>query len=310
MNNVYGFQPQISEKCVLSFLRAMKRRKFHVRKNILRPLAELFYGPGTPPADFREILISGMWVKRLTEMGVMPEAIAGLKAATSALLAESEDLYDQAQAGVAEVLESFPAALKKATAARQEVERKEVEELRRKFSLLFFEHNVRPDNFPTGLYFSLQKQPRKDKFIRAFGCEPSISGLRNTFNLSREVCAQLKEAAKAAWVAEQKEFRECIHAAKMPEHLGISKGEFRKWRADGRIPITFYTYFQKWGRDLETTRHHPRDIGHITPEVIAGWREQDKIPRLTSQEQVGFASRPAGQPHDPIPADARRERVD
>jgi len=66
-----------------------------------------------------------------------------------------------------------------------------------------------------------------------------------------------------------------LHSSELFGMLNIKKSEFDKWRKDGRIKISKYQIFEKWGRVLETTLHHPEDIKYITQELIKSWREDD-----------------------------------
>jgi hypothetical protein len=273
------FLPAIDGEKVVQLFTAFKRRGFGRREKILDSLAELFCGNYRSDAALVDVLKSDMWVGRLTQMGVLPEAREGLIAAVAACFAEQEQQFEIAKSQVANALVQLLPAHAANVAARTEQDRLEVAALRTSFTLMLFEAQVGPDCFSTELFFKLQESPLKEQFVRVYGSEPTVPSLRKFFGLSAETCRALSAAKAAAWAASQQRFRESVHAAAMPEKLGITKTEFNRWRADGRIPVTFYCGFQKWGANLETTRHHPDELAHITPELIETWRTSDRKPR-------------------------------
>lgn len=270
------FLPRVDGEEVIRLFTAFKRREFGRREKILDQLAHLFCGNYRATAPLVDVLKSDLWLGRMPTMGVLPEAVVGLKSIVAACFAEDDAQFGLAKEQVAQALALLRPAHAAAVAERREVERLEAEALRKSFTLMLFDAQVGPDFFPSDLFFKLQESPHKENFLRVYGCEPNVPGLRKSFRLSAEVCRALSAAKAAAWAAAQQRFRESIHAGNMPERLGISKAEFIRWRADGRIPITFYSTFQKWGASLETTRHHPDEIAHITPDVIAAWRAADR----------------------------------
>jgi hypothetical protein len=275
MSHSTGFLPQIEGNGIIAFLKSFKRRKFSVRRKALDALSQLLCGEYRASAAFVDVLESGVWESRLHQLGVPSEGVSSLVAAVTAIFSTDESQFESAKQRMAFALERYVPVQAMADASRQVAENQLKEELRKSLNVMFFEANVRRDCFPPELYFKLQSEPLRAQFFKVFGVEPDIPGLRKTFLLSRPVWEALRDAKAKAWADAQQRWRECIHAAGMPEYLGITKPEFRRWRADGRIPVTFYTEFEKWGRRLETTRHHPHDIAHITPELIALWRETD-----------------------------------
>lgn len=273
------FLSRVDGEEIVRLLKAFKRRGFRSRDKILDELARIFCGLYRGSESLAEVLKAGLWLDRMPEMGVLPEATEGLKSVVTACFAADEQQFNLAKDQVAQALVNLLPAHAADVALRREKERQEVESLRKSFTLMLFEAKVGPDFFPVELFFKLQASPCKEQFARVYGYEPTVPGLRKSFRLSEAVCRGLREAKAAAWAAAQQRFRESIHAGNMPEKLGISKAEFNRWRADGRIPITFYSEFQKWGATLETTRHHPDEIAHITPELISAWRDADRQAR-------------------------------
>ncbi|WP_434716217.1 hypothetical protein [Paraburkholderia sp. A3RO-2L] len=254
----------------------LKRRSFSGRAAVFKSLADILCGPGADLESFMNIIEAGVWRTQLEKAGAIPEAITSIAACIAFAQASTDDAFGAAIDQVMEALNNYRPALKAETAAREAAEKAAIAEFRKTFDVLFFQYGVSSTCFPSELYFKLQEEPYRSQFVRVYHTIPSILGLRKTFRLKPPVWRELTAARDAAWAAAQQRWRECINAAKMPEHLGITRHEFYRWRANGRLPVTFYTTFQKWGKELESTRHHPDDIAHITPELIAAWRDADK----------------------------------
>ncbi|MBU9200047.1 hypothetical protein KTD31_01345 [Burkholderia multivorans] len=254
----------------------LPKRRFGGRAALFKELAQILCGNGADLESFMNVIEAGVWRTQLEKTGAMPEAIAGLDACIAFAQAPTDDAWVAAIGQIEEALNRYRTAIKAEAAAREEAERVAVAGFKKTFDVLFFEYGVSSSYFPKELFFKLQEEPYRSQFQRVYRTIPSIMGLRQTFKLKPPVWRELTAARDAAWAAAQQRWRECINAAKMPERLGITRSEFYRWRANGRIPVTFYTTFQKWGKELESTRHHPDDIAHITPELIAAWRDADK----------------------------------
>lgn len=95
-----------------------------------------------------------------------------------------------------------------------------------------------------------------------------------------------KNKEKAAILLKEKWNSELLHSSTLFSKLNITKTEFDKWRKDGRIPTSDTQTFQKWGKTLTTTLHHPDDISHINDELINKWREADKNIQKNKRKEI------------------------
>ncbi len=115
-------------------------------------------------------------------------------------------------------------------------------------------------------------------YVQSLTRKYTRSSIKVLLELNSEETAYIKQRLKdnkEKVIAQQQWNKELVHASSMPEFLNISKTEFEYWRADGRIPITSTQNFNKWGKTLTTTLHHPNDFAHITTDTIQQWRNKD-----------------------------------
>lgn len=102
--------------------------------------------------------------------------------------------------------------------------------------------------------------------------------------IEKEIEEKIKK--KQQYYLKEKWNSELLHSSTLFSKLNITKTEFDKWRKDGRIPTSDTQTFQKWGKTLTTTLHHPDDISHINDELINKWREADKNIQKNKRKEI------------------------
>lgn len=195
--------------------------------------------------------------------------------------------------------EKAEAARKKEEAAVKETAR--VAALTSSFSTWVSENGIAPDHFPVESFEHLQSPPNVARHVELFGAKPTLTQLRKQFGLkpaqykalcaykqerdalARREASDQREAARAAAQAardaalRQKAWEaELVISTDLPPLLGITKTEYEQWRKAGRIRVSKWKEFRKWGRSNQVAFHHPEDFNDITQEQIQQWREAEE----------------------------------
>lgn len=108
--------------------------------------------------------------------------------------------------------------------------------------------------------------------VRDFGLPVTV---RERLEAQKQVRA-LVQADACAEAARLRDWRKSlVHSSEVPARLGITKAEYDRWLANGRLTPVEYREFRKWGKDLKAPIFDPEDLDAITPEVVARYRAQD-----------------------------------
>ena len=122
----------------------------------------------------------------------------------------------------------------------------------------------------------------KRKILKHFNIELDKNSVYSFLNLPNESISiieneiTIENKENEVLLQKRKWQSELLHSSTLFSQLNITKTEFDKWRKDGRIPTSDTQVFEKWGKTLTTTLHHPTEIAHINFELISKWRNDDK----------------------------------
>lgn len=97
--------------------------------------------------------------------------------------------------------------------------------------------------------------------------------------LAKEEKKKAEDAAATADLIARKEKKEwersLVPSFEMPARLNITKTEYQKWYASGRLKPALLREFSKWGKDLEMPLFDPKVLDAITADMKDNWRLED-----------------------------------
>lgn len=71
----------------------------------------------------------------------------------------------------------------------------------------------------------------------------------------------------------------------VPQFLGITRLQYRKWSANDRLKAAAHQSIEKWGKTLQVPFFDSAYLQTITPEVMASWEEEDLEAAKTNRVQ-------------------------
>ena len=100
--------------------------------------------------------------------------------------------------------------------------------------------------------------------------------------LDAKVAEKKARALRRTWE------KSLLPSRQIPELLKITRADYQRWLADGRLKVALYREFTKWGKSLETPMFDPKVLEALTAQTLAKWRSDDLIVK-TGNRKAGAA---------------------